>query len=90
MTINGNIGNNSQLLTNTTNPVVGEVEIYVKLNKSGKLQLKAYNRENDDLIYDTSLYKQGVGLTFREEFDTLSDLFKFYKSKKQKSGVLKK
>jgi hypothetical protein len=88
VTINGNIGNNSRLQTNTTNaanPVVGEVEVYVKLNKSGKLQLKAYNRANDDLIYDTSLYKQGIGITFREEFDTLSDLFNFYKSKKKKS-----
>jgi len=89
VTINGNIGNNSRLQTNTTNPVVGEVEVYVKLTKSGKLQLKAYNRANDDLIYDTSLYKQGVGLTFKEEFDSLSDLFHFYKSRKKKSGVLK-
>lgn len=89
VTMKGNIGNNSRLQTNTTNPVVGEVEVYVKLNKSGKLQLKAYNRANDDLIYDTSLYKQGVGFTFKEEFDSLSDLFHFYKSKKKKSGVLK-
>jgi hypothetical protein len=87
VTINGNIGNNSRLQYNTANPVVGEVEVYVKLNKSGKLQLKAYNRANDDLIYDTSLYKQGIGLTFKEEFDTLSDLFNFYKSKKKKIGV---
>lgn len=85
VTINGNIGNNSRLQSNTTNPVVGEVEVYVKLSKSGKLQLKAYNRANDDLIYDTSLYKQGVGLSFREEFDSLSDLFNFYKNKKKKS-----
>jgi hypothetical protein len=86
VTINGNIGNNSRLQYNTANPVVGEVEVYVKLNKSGKLQLKAYNRANDDLIYDTSLYKQGIGLTFKEEFDSLSDLFNFYKSKKRKSN----
>jgi len=86
VTINGNIGNNSRLQSNTTNPVVGEVEVYVKLTKSGKLQLKAYNRANDDLIYDTSLYKQGVGLSFREEFDSLSDLFKFYRSKKKKNN----
>jgi len=85
VTINGNIGNNSNLQSNTTNPVVGEVEVYVKLNKSGKLQLKAYNRANDDLIYDTSLYKQGLGLTYRQEFDTLTDLFNFYNPKKKKS-----
>ena len=86
VTINGNIGNNSRLQSNATNPVVGEVEVYVKLSKSGKLQLKAYNRANNDLIYDTSLYKQGVGLSFREEFDSLADLFRFYGLKKKKTS----
>ena len=80
--INGNIGNNSNLQSNINNPVVGEVEVFVKLNKSGKLQLKAYNRANDDLIYDTSLYKQGIGLSFTEEFNTLRDLFRHYRPKK--------
>ncbi len=84
VTINGNIGNNSNLQSNATNPVVGEVEVFVKLNKSGKLQLKAYNRANDHLIYDTSLYKQGIGLSFREEFNSLSELFNHYNSKKIK------
>ncbi len=87
VTINGNIGNNSNLQSNATNPVVGEVEVFVKLNQSGKLQLKAYNRANDDLIYDTSLYKQGIGLSFREEFNTLSDLFDHYRSKKNKIKI---
>jgi hypothetical protein len=36
------------------------------------------------------LYKQGVGLSFREEFDSLSDLFKFYGGKKKKSAAEKK
>jgi len=87
VTINGNIGNNNNLQSNTTNPVVGEVEVFVKLNKSGKLQLKAYNRANDDLIYDTSLYKQGIGFSFREEFDTLKDLFNHYNPKNRKSKL---
>jgi hypothetical protein len=90
VTINGNIGNNSNLQSNMTNPVVGEVEVFIKLNKSGKLQLKAYNRANDDLIYDTSLYKQGIGFSFTEEFDTLSDLFKHYNPKKTPAkGIIK-
>ena len=86
--INGNIGNNSNLQSNIANPVVGEVEVFIKLNKSGKLQLKAYNRANDDLIYDTSLYKQGIGFSFTEEFDTLSDLFKHYRPKKASKKVI--
>ena len=91
VTINGNIGNNSNLQSNIANPVVGEVELFIKLNKSGKLQLKAYNRANDDMLYDTSLYKQGIGLSFTEEFDTLSDLFKHYGPKKApKKAIIKR
>jgi len=82
VTINGNIGNNSNLQSNNTNPVVGEIEVFVKLNKSGKLQLKAYNRANDDLTYDTSPYKQGLGLSFRESFDSLYELFRKYRFRK--------
>jgi hypothetical protein len=82
VTINGNIGNNSNLQSNNTSPVVGEVEVFVKLNKSGKLQLKAYNRANDDLTYDTSPYKQGLGLSFRESFDSLYELFRKYRFRK--------
>jgi hypothetical protein len=87
VTINGNIGNNSSLQKNTNNPVVGEVELFIKLNKSGKLQLNAYNRANDDLIYDTSLYKQGIGLSFREEFDTLGELFNHYRPRKAQRNI---
>lgn len=86
VTINGNIGNNANVQSNTSNPVVGEIELFVKLNKSGKLQLKAYNRANDDLIYDTSLYKQGIGLSFSEEFDTLGELFGRYNYKRKRTN----
>ncbi len=75
VTINGNIGNNSNLQTANNNAVVGEIEVFVKLIKSGKLKLKAYNRANTDYIYDSSPYKQGVGFTFSESFNTFHDLF---------------
>ncbi|GET31789.1 DUF490 domain-containing protein [Prolixibacter bellariivorans] len=83
VTINGNIGNNGSLQSSNTNQIVGEVEVYVNLDKSGKLQLKAYNRSNDDLIYDTSPYTQGIGISFREEFDSFDDLFQRYFKKSQ-------
>ena len=76
VTINGNIGNNSSLQTTNTNSVVGEIEVFIKLIKSGKLQLKVYNRANTDMIYDTAPYKQGVGFSYRESFNSFSDLFK--------------
>lgn len=75
VTINGNIGNNSSLQNNNTNSVVGEIEVFIKLIKSGKLELKMYNRANTDITYDTAPYKQGIGFSYRGSFNTIKDLF---------------
>ncbi|MEI6277040.1 MAG: translocation/assembly module TamB domain-containing protein [Prolixibacteraceae bacterium] len=82
VTINGNIGNNSSLQTNNSNSVVGEIEVFIKLIKSGKLQLKVYNRANTDMTYDQAPYKQGVGFSYRESFNSFSDLFRRRQIKK--------
>ena len=84
VTINGNIGNNSSLQTTSpnSNSVVGEIEVFIKLIKSGKLELKVYNRANTDMTYDTAPYKQGVGFSYRESFNSFRDLF--YPPRKQK------
>jgi hypothetical protein len=91
VTINGNIGNNSSLLTNSTSAVVGEIELFIKLIRSGKLQLKVYNRANTDMTYDTAPYKQGIGFSYRESFNTFYDLLHPHREKKAKqiktSGV---
>jgi hypothetical protein len=82
VTINGNIGNNSSLQNNNTNSVVGEIEVFIKLIKSGKLELKMYNRANTDITYDTAPYKQGVGFSYRESFNSFKDLFNQPRRKK--------
>lgn len=82
VTINGNIGNNSNLQTANNNAVVGEIEVLVNLIKSGKLKLKAYNRANTDYIYDSSPYKQGLGFTFSESFNSFYDLIRPRKERK--------
>ncbi len=82
VTINGNIGNNSTLQNNNTNSVVGEIEVFIKLIKSGKLQLKVYNRANTYMTYDTAPYKQGIGFSYRGSFNTFSDLFQRRPGKK--------
>ena len=75
VTINGNIGSNAN--SNTTNSqLIGDFDINVKLTPSGKIQFKAYNRSNNNLIYETSPYTQGIGLTFKEEYNTLQELLK--------------
>ena len=83
VTINGNIGNNSALRTNVnnnSNSFVGDADVNVKLTNNGKLQLKAYNRANNNLIYETSPYTQGVGLSYREDFNDINELLRKLKS----------
>ncbi len=77
VTLNGNIGNNAnQYNTNSSSQIVGDFEINVKIVPSGKLQLKAYNRSNYNLIYETAPYTQGVGISVTEEYNTLHDLWR--------------
>ena len=78
VTINGNIISNDATSSNASR-IVGDVEINVKLDQKGKVQLKAYTRSNDNLIYDTSPYTQGVGISYREEFETWKELLNRYK-----------
>ena len=64
--------------TNTSN-IVGDVDIDIKLNRSGKLRLKAFTRANDNLIRPyLSPYTQGVGLFYREDFDSFDELLNRY------------
>jgi len=74
--INGNIGNNANPAKSTSSELVGDFEIEVKISQNGKLQLKAYNRSNNNLIYETAPYTQGLGLSYKEEYNTFGELWK--------------
>jgi len=79
--INGNVDvGGYQSPTNTSN-IVGDFNVEVKLNESGRLRVKAFNRANDKLIYEQAPYIQGIGLFYREEFDSFSQLMNRYRNK---------
>ncbi len=95
VSINGNIGNNASQRTNANNNgLVGDADVNVKLTRNGKLQLKAYNHANNNLIYETSPYTQGVGLSYREDFNDFNELWNkvkgIFKRKPNKTRVEKK
>jgi hypothetical protein len=77
VSINGHVdvGGNQ---ANTSN-IVGDFDVDIKLNRSGKLRLKAFTRANDNLIRtQLSPYTQGIGLFYREEFDNFEELMNRY------------
>ncbi|MEA3447956.1 MAG: translocation/assembly module TamB domain-containing protein [Bacteroidota bacterium] len=76
--INGNVGVGEH--ENTTSDIVGDVEVQVKVNKSGNLRVKGFTRANtqSQMQYDYGPYTQGVGLFYTESFSTFGSLLNRY------------
>ena len=89
--INGKVG--VPVGTNTSSSIIGEVEVELPLNEDGTLSAKAYSRQNDIEydVTDVEGYTQGLGLSWRVDFDNVKELKeKFFKSKKKKQKNNKK
>jgi len=81
MTINVNGNMDVRPTTTNTNQLVGDVEVEYKIKQSGKVRVKVFTRANDHLLYEYAPYTQGVGMFYREEFDTFGDLARKYRDK---------
>ncbi len=77
LSVEGNIGNNTN--SQNTNSLVGDVNVDYKLTDDGKVRIKAFNKANDNSQSNTNgAYTQGVGIFYREEFNTIGQLFDQY------------
>lgn len=76
--VNGNFGvsNNSTSSLQRSSNLVGDVNIEYKLTPDGRFMVKAYNRTNRDIIDIYAPYKQGLGISYRKQFDYFRDIFK--------------
>jgi hypothetical protein len=82
--------------TENTNNVVGEVTVEYLVSKDGKLRVKAFNKANDNTEINllNAPYTQGAGISYRESFNTIGELWehikeKFKKEKKDKDPAKK-
>jgi len=76
-----NISNQAQ----NSNNLIGDVTIEYKISKSGKFRVKAFNVSNQysfDQI--NSPYTQGLGLFYKEEYDSWGELYKNFRNMLQK------
>jgi len=85
---NGNVGVGGQ---NTTTPAndnnfAGEFTVEVKLNETGTVRLKSFNRSNEDMLYKNAEYTQGVGIFYRVDYNNLKDLLTKLRLKKAKDN----
>jgi len=78
VTIDGAVGMNSMNGASQTTQFIGDVLVEVKITEDGRFRVKAFNRTNStlDLSQGYSPYTQGVGILFRKEFNSFSELFK--------------
>ena len=72
----------------TQTAVAGDFELQFLLSKDGRLSAKIFNRENElqQYLMDKIDYSQGVGLTYKVDFDTFRELIRdiFAKAKNKK------
>lgn len=61
----------------TQSSVIGDIEVEYKLNKSGTFRVNVFNISNDNRGIqsngDRGLFKQGIGVYYRENFNSLND-----------------
>jgi translocation-and-assembly-module (TAM) inner membrane subunit TamB-like protein len=61
-----------------TSNIVGDFNADVQVSNNGRFHFKAFNRSNNNtfLNYFNSLYTQGIGVYYRQDFNTIGDLFR--------------
>lgn len=78
--ISGNLGFSSDIENNRLNDFIGDFDLDIKIDKKGKLRFRGFSHTKDNLYYypnDKNI--QGVGIIYREEFNTFQELLKRYK-----------
>jgi len=77
LTINGSVDVATNAAVNASDNIVGEFDVDYKITKNGKFRIKTYNHANNELLYETP-YTQGLGVTYKEEFNTVGELWRRY------------
>ena len=74
--VNGNLGYRNDDLAK--NKIIGDVDVEYILTENGKLRLKAYNHTVDRYTLRSAPFIQGVGLMYKETFNTWDELIRHY------------
>lgn len=78
--VRGNFGVTSaseSQYTQSQTSIVGDFLVEYSLTKDGKIRLKVFNETNPYEVFSTSssIYTQGIGLVYQEDFNTLDEFF---------------
>ena len=88
--VNGNIGNKQYSSGSSQNDVVGDIDIEIKLDRSGSFRLNLFSHSADQYTnYLDNSQRNGVGVTYQTEFNTFRQFFRNIFSSKEKRQAAK-
>jgi len=79
LTLDGVVGvTGANETTQQTSSIVGDFNADVQVSNNGRFHFKAFNRSNNNayLSYYNSLYTQGIGVYYKQDFNRFFDLFR--------------
>ena len=83
--VNGNIGNKQYQTGNTQNEVVGDIDIEIKLDRSGSFRLNLFSHSADQYTnYLDNSQRNGVGIMYQTEFNSFGQFLRNIFSSKAK------
>ena len=77
--VNGNVGNRDYTKATSSSgaDVVGNLDIEIKLDKSGQLRMNLFSHSADDYTaYLDNTQRNGVGIAYQREFNTFREFFR--------------
>ncbi len=79
LSIDGNVGVNNSSGQKTSN-MIGDIQVEYKVYTDGKFRVKGFNKSNDNTQISTlgGPFTQGMGIFYREEFNTIDELYEKY------------
>lgn len=86
--VNGSVGN-KQYTSGGTQDVVGDLDIEIKLDRSGSFRLNLFSHSADSYTnYLDNSQRNGVGLTYQTEFNSLGQFFRnMFMSKERRQAA---
>lgn len=87
--INGNIGNRQYTSGGTNDDVVGDLDIEIKIDRPGAFRLNLFSHSADQYTnYLDNSQRNGIGLTYQQEFNNFKEFFrKLFSGKKKKEAM---
>lgn len=89
--VNGNLGNKQYSMGNTQNEVVGDLDIEIKIDRSGAVRLNVFSHSADQFSnYLDNSQRNGVGVTYQTEFNSFGQFLRNIFSSKSRRQEAKR